>query len=285
VTVTLASGNEHKIFLKDFGSHQQMKEGMKRRRERELFVYKDLLEGAGLDTARYYGCIWNELESRFWLLLEFVQGERASDNFSEYLGAAAGWLGRMHGHFSQHSARLKGAAFLVHHDPEFFWSKAEHAARAVSQIAPPMGGRLASLLSRYDQLVEVITSQPQTLIHTTYRLDEILVDRSSKRLRLCPVDWELAAYGSPLYDLAFFTDGFEPPSLNEVLGAYRQEALSYKLYIPDGEEMRHAMNCFRFYRVINWLSQALDREYPESKVLELLALAEKRGSVVFQAHG
>src|SRR5437762_11485756 len=42
---------------------------------------------------------------------------------------------------------------------------------------------------------------------------------------ICPVDWELAAIGSSFYDLAFLADGFEPPRLDQVLEAYRAEAL------------------------------------------------------------
>src|SRR5688572_28350529 len=54
ITVRLAAGGEVRVFLKDFGSYHHPKDSMEERREREIAVYRDLLAGAGLDTAEYY---------------------------------------------------------------------------------------------------------------------------------------------------------------------------------------------------------------------------------------
>jgi hypothetical protein len=74
VAVRLISGDEFKIFLKDFGFSVRPKDSPKQRRERELRVYRDLLTAAEIGTAMYYGSIFDESEGRFWLLLEFVDG-------------------------------------------------------------------------------------------------------------------------------------------------------------------------------------------------------------------
>src|SRR5438105_1367907 len=42
ITVRLASGDELKVFLKDFGSFHHVKDTMKERREREAVVYRAL---------------------------------------------------------------------------------------------------------------------------------------------------------------------------------------------------------------------------------------------------
>src|SRR6266545_3290165 len=40
LTVRLEGGAEFQVFLKDFGSHQRVKEGLTDRREREVAVYR-----------------------------------------------------------------------------------------------------------------------------------------------------------------------------------------------------------------------------------------------------
>src|SRR5215510_4068460 len=54
VVVGLDSGEEVKVFLKDFSSTVRPKDRPKQRREREVRVYRELLAGAGLGTAGYY---------------------------------------------------------------------------------------------------------------------------------------------------------------------------------------------------------------------------------------
>src|SRR5687767_4844660 len=43
VTVRLSSGQEFKVFLKNFGSFDHAKDTMQARREREVIVYRDVL--------------------------------------------------------------------------------------------------------------------------------------------------------------------------------------------------------------------------------------------------
>ena len=70
---------------------------------------------------------WDESQGTFWLLLEFVNGVEVRFCEFEYWIAAAGWLGRLQGYFTQHSDRLSACDFLVHHDTDFFQSRAELA--------------------------------------------------------------------------------------------------------------------------------------------------------------
>src|SRR5918996_6455991 len=54
-TVRLANGVTRRVFVKDYGSTVRPKDAPKERREREVGVYRELLQGAPLGTARYYG--------------------------------------------------------------------------------------------------------------------------------------------------------------------------------------------------------------------------------------
>ena len=81
----------------------------------------------------------------------------------------------------------------------------------------------------------------------------MLVVQSSEPVRICPTDWELAAFGASTYDLAFLCDGFRPPQLDELLDAYELEAESFGLAGRNRDELRHELDCFRLHKKINSL--------------------------------
>jgi len=275
VTVKLPGSKKLRMFLKNFGTSYIAKNGMRARRERELGAYRDLLAQADLGTARYYGSVWDESQGRFWLLLEFVDAVPVRYCEFEYWVEAAAWLGRMHGYFSRHQDRLASCDFLLRHSADYFSSVAEVALEAVAQIADDLLARLKKALSGYDRIVTVMASQPLSLVHGAYVPSQILVEQQADGIRICPIDWELAAVGSPLYDLAFFSDGFQPPKLDRIWEAYRQEAVNRDVFVPDRETMRDVVDCFRLHKVINWLSQSKERAFPEQEVANLVGMAEQ----------
>lgn len=280
VTVQLTNGEEFKLFLKDFGFSQRSKDEPEQRRERELRVYRDLLAGTDLGTPIYYGSIWDESQGRFWLLLELVEGTVIKDHNVETGVMAAGWLGQMQGFFIRHAEYLTGCDFLIRHDEGFFQSKAELALRDVAQIAPASAPRLAKIVERYDQAIKVMATQPRTLVHGGYIPWHILLDMTAEPVRVCPIDWELAAAGATLYDLAFFTDGVEPPVRDRIWEAYRRAARQYNVPLPDKTQMGYIVDCFRLHRIFDWLSRAVEKQFSEHKVGKLVELAEQQSALV-----
>jgi Phosphotransferase enzyme family len=280
VTVHLASGGPLRVFLKDFGTYDHPKDGLTGRRERERVVYRDLLAGAGLGTARYYGSAWDASQGRFWLLLEYVEGEPVKHYGFDYWVPPAAWLGRMQGYFARRPDLWRACEVLIRHDAAFFHATAEQALRSASQFSPEFSRRLEPVVRQYDPAVQAMASQPPTFLHGTYRPAQIIVDPTQQPLRFCPVDWEKAAVGSGLYDLTFLADGFTPPRLDVILDAYRDEARAAGLAVPGSDEMRHVMDCFRLHRVMNWLSLAADRKFPPDKVVKLLDRVEEVGKRV-----
>jgi Phosphotransferase enzyme family len=275
VTVRPAAGEGLKVFLKDFGFSRLPKEGLERRRERELRVYRDLLAGADVGTARYHGSVWDRSRGRFWLLLEFVDGLPLRDCELDSWVGAAGWLGRMQGSFARHRDRLAGCDWLLRHDAGFFRSKGEMSLRAVCRTSASLAARLESALRGYDRLVAVMASQPSTLVHGSYRPENILVTRDAEPPRVCPVDWELAAVGAPLYDLAFIADGFRPPERDRLWGAYREQAESWNISVPDREEIRYVVDCFRLHKILKSLSESWEKRFPAGTVAKLVGMAEE----------
>ena len=280
ITVRLANGEQLKVFLKDFGSFHHPKDSMSERRDREMVVYRDLLANSGLDTPRYYGSVRDEAQGLFWLLLEFVEGIPMSHlDFEDWIPSAA-WLGRMYGYFAKRPELWENCGALARHDDNFFQSLAQDALRTVSEYSRELGRRLEPIVSRYDKPVRVMTSQPRTLVHATYRPPQIIVDKSRRPMRICPVDYEKAAVGASLYDLTFIADGFEPRRLHRLFDAYREEARRWDLRVPDNQEMTHVVNCFRLHRVMGWLAVSMARKYEDRIIHKLTRMAEEVGSLV-----
>src|SRR5207248_10093151 len=122
----------------------------RRRRERELRIYRDLIGGteaqAQLGTPRYYGSVWDDKAGRYWLLLEYVDGtEVGYCDFTYWVGAAR-WLGRMQGYFAQQAEQLRDCDYLIRHDEDFFLSHFELAVRTLSHIPASLAQRLAGIL-------------------------------------------------------------------------------------------------------------------------------------------
>ncbi len=275
VTVELATGDAIDIFLKDYGQSKLPKDAAAERRERELRVYAELLEHRELGTARFYGARRDEAAARFWLMIEFVEGEPLRDCTYEYWPAAAAWLGRLHGRFTGQRDRLRASGFLVHHDAHFFIQAAERALRAVCGLSTALAQRLATVLDGYDPIVAVLARDPDTLVHGSYRPQNVLVDRSSEPVRICPTDWELAAFGRSTYDLAFVCDGFRSPRLDELFDAYEREAESSGVSLRDRDELRHEVDCFRLHKTINSLGHLRQWPHPAETAAKVVATAEE----------
>jgi Ser/Thr protein kinase RdoA (MazF antagonist) len=278
MVVQLSTGAEVKLFLKDFSSSPLGKDGLHRRAEREVCAYRDLLAGSGLGTARYYGTVSDETEGRLALILEFVEGERLRSCALENWIAAARWLGQMQAYFARHAARWQKCEVLLRHDANFFWARAEGAMHAVSQAVPGLAGRLAEVVDSYGRLVDVMTSQPRTLVHGSYRPQNILVAAAAQRI--CPVDWEWAAIGAPFYDLAFVSDGFRPPARDQLWDAYLEAAGDVCRFTRDREEMRYVIECFRLHKILKSLSEAQEKSFPEATIIKQVDQAERLSSVL-----
>ncbi|UCG22972.1 MAG: aminoglycoside phosphotransferase family protein [Chloroflexota bacterium] len=272
LTVQFDSGNSKKIYLKDFATSRLPKDDLPARRRREVRVYQELLDSAALDTAGYFGEIWDPEQERYWLLIEYLEAvELRSLGLEDWIKAAA-WLGRLHGYYLPSANRLASYNYLMQHEATFFQSKATLARASMAYFKPECAGRLEAILRDYDRVIEVMVRQPRTLVHGSFRPQNILVQSPN---RICPIDWELAAYGAPLYDLAFILDGFRPPKLQQMTGAYRQQATRNGVHVPEEEELLFIVNCFRLHKTIKSLGDSASFNFSEETVFKLLGMAEK----------
>ena len=280
ITVQLSAGDEFRLFLKDYRVSQKSKDEPEYRRERELRVYRDLFSQADLGPPKYYGSVWDDTAGRFWLFLEFVDGLIVQHEDVEYGMLAADWLGRMQGFFIQHPEILSSSDFLIRQDGEFFRSKAERALWNVAQISPASARRLTEIVERYEQVIQVLEAQPVSLVHGGYIPWHILVDITHRPARVCAVDWESAAFGPTLYDLAYFTHGMEAQSRDRVLDAYQRTAIQHRVPTPDRLQMQFIVDCLGLHRIFDWLSRGLEKRFSEDKVTRLVDQAEQLSTFV-----
>ena len=269
-----------RFFLKDYGSSRRPRPAPSQRRERELGIYRRLIGNAEIGTARYCGAVWDDGIAVHWLLLEFVAGTELRHLELRFWIEAARWLGRLQGHFAGSPALSEVMPLLERHDAHFFEAKAERARRSLSHYSPVPARRLEGLLERYEPSIDLIAGQEQALVHGHYDATNILVGAGPKPVRICPVDWELAALGSRFFDLASLCDGFHPPALHRIWDAYAEGAADAGLRTPARDRLRHLVDCFRLFRVIAWLGSAAEKRYPPSGVERLLARGETLAPLV-----
>ena len=276
VAVTLAGGVRIELFVKDFGASRYAKDDPRRQAERELWVYRDLLPDAGLGTAAFQGVEWQGDGAPGPLLfLEHVRATPLSDLHPVEWDDAARWLARLQDHGRRHPGLVRDCPLLLRHDADYFWSVARSALVTVAAISSALEDRLGALLRRYGPGVAMMAMQPPTLVHGAFKPRHILVDRSTTPRRVCPVDWELTALGSALYDLAFLAYGVRPAVLDRLLDAYRAEARTLGLLLAEPDEMRRLVDWCRLHRALKSLGRACERGLAEDRVAKRVAAAER----------
>src|SRR6266704_560624 len=113
-------------------------------------------------------------------------------------------------------------------------------------------------------------------LHGTYRPKNILVGASAVAVRICPVDWELAAVGPQFHDLACMAHEVDHrPTIERFCEAYARGADAFGLAVPGTREMLAEVDRLRFHRVLRSLARSAEWAYPDSAVATLVAKADR----------
>ena len=184
---------------------------------REGRVYRRLLSRVDVGAPRLVG------EGEGWLLLEKVPGVELYQ-----VGDVGVW-------------RVVAERIAAMHCAFRDWSDAEGAedvlgllrldaaaldawpARATAAMATPAQVRwLDTLQARYGQVRDRILSLPQTILHgELYASNVIVSDVALPVARVCPIDWEMAATGAGLLDLAALVAGaWSEEDRSAIAGSY-----------------------------------------------------------------
>jgi Ser/Thr protein kinase RdoA (MazF antagonist) len=245
---------------------------------REVAVYASVLEPRISGPPRYYGSEVESTGGRYWLFVERVVGRELYQVGDLRLWeAVAAWLGGMHLSLAGDLERHAEGGRLIDYDEAYYRTWIERAREFAAAQGQQAGRSEAvdSIAARYDPVVEGLLELPKTVIHGEFYASNVLVGEGPAP-RVCPVDWELAATGPGLVDLAALVSGdWDEGDREEIVSAYRSAVG------PDSFTLRQ-LDFARLYLAVQWLGWAPPEWVPPEGqrhdwLGEALALAERLG--------
>jgi len=116
-------------------------------------------------------------------------------------------------------ARLLPTSRLLVYDEAYYRRWLERARQIVGSRR---GSRriVLRIASAYDCAIDRLVAMPRTLIHGEFYPCNVVVRTAGRRVRVCPVDWEMAAYAPALVDLASLATGWNSRAQRAIVRAY-----------------------------------------------------------------
>jgi hypothetical protein len=254
---------------------------------REVLTYEQILAPGVAGTARCYLAVADASSGRYWLGLEKLAGRELYQigEFDVWLKVAR-WLAVLHSAFSGFAGlgELAASAHLLRYRPADFrrWlERARSFARAGFSTAA-LSQTLEALARRYDQVIEFLTALPVTFLHGEFYASNVIVQTTEARLRICPVDWELAAVGPGLIDLAALVAGkWTEPQKTSLALAYRAALTGSAAEALAEDTFLKALDFCRLHLAVQWLgwsdSWAPPAEHAQDWSAEVRSVAERLG--------
>lgn len=247
---------------------------------REAAVYTSVLAPAAVAPAPHcYGAAINPAAGRYWLFVEWVEGRELYQVGERRLWeAAARRLAEMHAGLAADLDRHSERGRLLDYDAPYYrrWiDRAREFARAAGQPAARRRS-LDWIGERYEPVVERLLDLPKTVIHGEFYASNVLVGGDLPSPRVAAVDWELAAAGPGLVDLAaLVSGGWADGDREAIVSAYR--AAVGLAALPD-----RALDFARLHLAVQWLGWAPPSWVPpegqrQDWLGEAVALAEGLG--------
>jgi thiamine kinase-like enzyme len=256
--------------------------------QREIKVYQNLLSSAELGTATFYGSVADPQAQQYWLFIEKVPG-LALYQIGEFdvWEDVARWLARMHKQFRTRGHQERGASYLLKYDADLYWTwirRAQTFFRSDSSAQNNKGteSKIERLIAGFDQVVEKLTALPQTFIHGEFYASNVLIHDRPEGLRVCPVDWEMAAVGPELIDLAALTAGnWTDEQRMAIALAYHSEVKSDAEWGADPGQLLVALEYCRLQQAVHWLGWFGRRrpywQHAQEWLSEAMRIADKLG--------
>jgi aminoglycoside phosphotransferase (APT) family kinase protein len=213
-----------------------------------------------LGTAFYYGSVVDGPAERYWLFLEKIEGrELYQVGEEEIWGQAARWLARFHSRYRRHdNLPPEVRARLGQYDAKYYECWMERATSYLeSQFTEQQTAQMQSwqqLTNWYPKCVRELTALPTTLIHGEFYASNVIVQGTLPQIRVCPVDWERAALGPGLIDLAALVGGnWTELQKRDLALQYFDELRSCDIDVPQWKDFLRVLNLCRLHLAVQWL--------------------------------
>lgn len=285
LALRLGDGARLELLLKDLGRDALLSEARRTKPAflydplREIETYRRILATRGLGTARCYGAVVSRRAGRYWLFLEKVAGPRLCQvgEFGTWQQVAR-WLAQMHGALAPMATPASArSAHLLRYDAAFYrlWPR---RALAFARLPRGVRHRLERLVGGYERVIERLVALPTTFIHGEFYAPNILIDGGNGALRVCPIDWELAAVGPGLIDLATLTAGRWTDGEKASLAQHYREALAPEARgaLP-ADAFAVGLDCCRLHLAVQWLGWSPRWAVVRDWLAEALRVGERLG--------
>jgi hypothetical protein len=203
---------------------------------REAVAYEEVLPRLRLGSVRYYGTLAEPDPGGSWLFVAAAGAERYAPRLPEHRALAARWLAALHGACwpgppvtrlpdrgtAYYRARLASAGEQIRRHLGHPRLEASDAALLAAIL-----GQCDVLASRWDEVAELCSLTPPTVVHGDFAPKNMGVDRKGGALRLQPFDWANAGWGVAAADLAQLdrapTDYWANPDLDVYFSAMSRQ--------------------------------------------------------------
>jgi aminoglycoside phosphotransferase (APT) family kinase protein len=245
---------------------------------REIEAYQVVLASSPVGAATCYGAVVEHQANRYWLFIERVDGRELyqTGEFAAWQQAAR-WLAAMHDHFAQQKQALAKSAHLIKYDYGFYQLWMQRARNFLAK-AESAGRSIEWLAARYDKVIECIVKLPVVFIHGEFYASNIIVQETTHGWRVCPIDWEMAALGPGLIDLAALIAGnwTEEEKIELALAYYGAASEDGR---PSLDSFLNALAYCKLHIAVQWLGWFGRRrqfaQHEQDWLGEALCLAEK----------
>jgi aminoglycoside phosphotransferase (APT) family kinase protein len=247
--------------------------------QRETRVYERLLAHRHLETPLLYASDVQPKRGRYWMFLEHVPGMQL--RWTTQPGAwqrAAAWLARAHARLPT-DGDTSGCALVIH-DAHYYRRWLRRAQVFTDGRDRYRKTRLSWLARKHAYVIDVLTGLPRTVLHGEFYPSNILVDESTTDGRISVIDWEMAAIGPAVTDLAALTGGtVTDENRRSILASYLSAAPAASR--QRGEALAsEALGCARVQLAIQWLGWARDWSPPEEQRHDWLSEAVDIGETM-----
>ncbi|HEX6535686.1 MAG TPA: phosphotransferase [Gemmatimonadaceae bacterium] len=274
LSLSLRDGRELSLFVKHLGS-RRVDHPEKRRRDRELLIYEELLGDDELPVARYYGSEWSEDGERRELFLEYIPDWDLRYHELEHWFTAARRLARLHAHFAARERHLLSRDYLLRLDAEYLREWAERALGVVAGYDAALAHRLSPVAGAYARIAGAQARRPVTLVHNDLSPKNVLADRAYAPARIGIVDWEVAGVGCGVLDLVDLTYGLDPASDERMRDAYCAELAGTGLLPTDRGELDALFAACELQKTIHRLAHGASWGLPLDTVARWTREAEQ----------